>query len=329
MKEKTNSLFKNLIQVGMVVSNLQTSMEKYVFKYGLGPMYVLEFNSNNVEDMMIYGKKKNYSMNLGVCTIGDVRFELIEPISKSIYSDYLNEYSDGIIHHLKLEVSDYFEAFEYFKSNGIKVIQHGKQLGDKGKNIYTYFDTRDVLGFIIEIVKITPDFIKPKPEYWFPKDEKISKNPFFKRVFKVGLVVKDLDAAIEKYKDLLGFNSWTVKEFNNKNLSDMSIYGKKNDYSVKVGYYKLGNVELALTEPLSKSIFSDFLEKYGENVVSYLGMEVENYNNALTFLNSKNIKIIQSGNYLNNQKYSYFSTNNDLNFIVEIAESKKSINNLP
>ena len=63
-------------------------MQKYVYDYGIGPMYVLKFNSKNVSNMYLYGKRKDYSMKLGVCPIGDVRFELIEPVSESIYSNY-------------------------------------------------------------------------------------------------------------------------------------------------------------------------------------------------------------------------------------------------
>lgn len=329
MKKKIRPILKKLIQVGMVVSDLHASIEKYVLKYKIGPVFVLEYNSNTVENMMIYENKKNFSMNNGFLNIDDIQFEIIEPTSYSIYTDYLKKYGEGIIHHLKIEVSDYFEVLEYFKSLNVKIMLHGESLGDRGKNLWTYLDTRDILGFIIEIVKVDPHFIVPKPLYRFPKNRKMFKNPFFKKVSKVGLVVKDLETAIEKYDNLFGLSSWRLREFNNKNLSDINIYGKNKNYSVKVGYHKLGSLELVLTESLTESIFSDFLEKYGENTVCYLAMEVENYNDTLTLLNSKGIKVIQSGNYLNNLKYSYLSTNNDLNFIIEIAENNKSIDFVP
>ena len=323
MKNSTNSVFKNLIQVGMVVSNLNISMKKYAYDYGLGPMYVLELNQDNVQNMYLYGKKKNYSMNLGVCNIGDVRFELIEPISKSIYSDYLNKYNEGIIHHLKLGVDDYFKAIDFFKSNGIKVIQHGEQSGDGGKNIYTYLDTSNSLGFIIEVVQVTSDFIKPKPDYWFPLNKKILPISVFRKVFRIGIVVKNLDKKIKEYKNLFGLDSMVAKDFNFKNISDMHIYGRKKNYEIKAGFFMLGNVQIVLIEPLSESIYSDFLKRYGEGVVHHLGMEVEDYDKALIFFKSKGIEVIQSGNYSNKLRYSYLSTSSDLSYIVEIAETNR------
>lgn len=307
----------------MVVSNLSISMEKYVYGCGLGPMYVLEFNKYNVQNMHLYGKKKNYSMNLGVCNIGDVRFELIEPISRSIYSDYLDKYNEGIIHHLKLGVDDYSKVIEFFKSNGIKVIQHGEQLGDMGKNIYTYLDTSDSLGFIVEVVHVTSDFKKPKPDYWFPQNKKIFFMPVFKKVFRVGIVVKNLNNKIKDYKNLFGMDPTVVKGFNIRNVKDMRVYDRKKSYDIKAGFYMLGNVQIMLIEPLSESIFSDFLKRYGEGLPHHLGIEVEDYDKVLFFFKSKGVEIIQSGNYLNKLKYSYLSTSSDLSYILEIAQKNR------
>ena len=99
MIEEPRPFFKNLIQVGIVVSSLQKSIEKYLDNYGIGPWYVLKFCPDNVSNMYIQGKRKDYSMNIGVCPIGDVRFELIEPIDESIYSEFHRKYGEGIIHH--------------------------------------------------------------------------------------------------------------------------------------------------------------------------------------------------------------------------------------
>ena len=323
MKSRTVSkpLFKNLIQVGMVVSDLKKSMHKYVFGYNAGPMYVLEFNPGNVSDMYLYGKKQNYKMNLAVCPIGEVRFELIEPITHSIYSDYVMDKGEDIIHHLKLGVDDYYGTISYLESIGIEVIQSGKQIGGEGHNSFTYLDTSDSLGFIIELVDIESNFIKPEPDRWFPDAKAIIKEPKFIRPMQIGIVVKNLDNKIEQYRDLFGLNYWTVKEFNEKNISNMNIYGKKKNFSVKAGFYSLENVCFKLIEPLTESIYSDFYNKHGEGVVHHLGMIVNDYHEMLNFIKSKGINIIQSGCYDDKFNFSYLSTDSDINFITEIYET--------
>jgi methylmalonyl-CoA/ethylmalonyl-CoA epimerase len=310
----------------MVVGNLGMSMDKYI-EYGIGPIYALKFISKNVSDMHIHGERKNYSMNIGVGTIGDIRFELIEPISKSIYSEYLDSYGQCIIHHLKLGVDSYKEAMDHLTSIGIEVIQSGHQLGDRGKNIYTYLDARSTLGFIVEIVDVSPDFIKPGPDYWYPENENDIPRPIFKKLTHIGIVVKDLSKKVKLYSKLFGMNCLHIEQFSSDNVSDMHVYGERRDYSVNIAFFNLENINIKLIEPLDDSIFSQFHDRYGEGVIHHLGMEVVDYEKDLEFLNSKGIKVIQSGKYLNKIRFSYLNTNDDINYITEIIEPNTASNN--
>jgi hypothetical protein len=310
----------------MVVTDLQRSMSKYI-EYGMGPIYVLKFHSKNVSDMYINRKRKNYSMNVGIIAIGDIRFELIEPIDESIYSEYHEVYGEGIIHHLKLGVHNYQKILEYFSNNGIKEIQSGHQLGDKGENVYTYLDSRSTLGFIAEIVKVSPDFIKPQPDYWYPEDNSDIPEPVFKRLTNIGIVVRDLSKKIEQYENLYGLRCECVKQFNFDNIADMYVYDRRKDYSASIAFFNLENVQIKLIEAHDDSIFSQFYDRFGEGIVHHLGMEVDNYQKTLGQLKSKGIMVIQSGKYLDKLSYSYLQTSDDLNFITEIIELNASVNN--
>lgn len=320
MIEEPRPFFKNLIQVGIVVSSLQKSIEKYLDNYGIGPWYVLKFCPDNVSNMYIQGKRKDYSMNIGVCSIGDVRFELIEPIDESIYSEFHRKYGEGIIHHLKLQVDNYQDALRFLKSKGVKVLQSGHQLGKIGKNIYTYLSTANNLGFIAEIVDVPPDFIKPDPDYWYPDNKGIVLKPIFKRLTQIGIVVENLQKKVEEYSEIFGIRPWYIKKYSSNNIRDMHVHGARKDYSINIAFCKIGNLQFKLIEPIDESIYSEFYEKYGEGVVHHLKMEVENYQDALGFFKSKGINVIQSGSYLGKIKYSYLSTSKDINFITEIAD---------
>jgi len=326
MTNAIKPIFKELIQVGIVVSNLRRSINKYVFKYGVKPWYILKFSPYNVSSMNVRGERRDYSMNIGVCPIGDVRFELIEPLNESIYSEFNNKYSEGIIHHLKFKVDNYHEVLDYLMSNGIGVLQSGCQLGKSGKNIYSYLDTSCSLGFILEIVDVSDNFIKPKPDYWYPKYEKKIPNPVFKRPTQIGIVVKDLKEKVEYYTDIYGIKPWYIKRFNSRNVSDMYINGRMKNYSMEIAYCKVGNVYIKLIKPIEESIFSEFYDRYGEDVIHHLKMEVDNYKNTLDFFKSIKINVIQSGSYLEKYRYSFLSTNKDINYIVEIVDSNFNSN---
>ena len=325
MIESPKPFFKNLIQVGIVVRNLQKSMKKYLYDYGIGPWYVLKFCPKSVSNMYIHSTRKDYSMNIGVCPIGNVRFELIEPIDESIYTEFYNKYGECVIHHLKIQVDNYQDTLRFLKLKGIKILQSGHQLGKTGKNIYAYLSTINSLGFIAEIVDVSPDFIKPEPDYWYPDNKETVLKPALKRLTQIGIVVGNLQKKVKEYSEIFGIGPWYIKKYSSNNISDMYIYGKRKNYSMDIAFCRVENVQFKLIEPKSESIYTEFYNKYGEGVIHHLKMEVENYKDTIKFFKSKGIDIIQSGNYLGKIKYSYLSTNKDISFVTEIADINSCI----
>ena len=304
-------LFTKLIQVGMVTRNISKVIECFTDVYNIGPWYVIKFSPENVDSMTLYGKKQAYSMDLAVCPIGDVRFEYIEPITSSIYSDFYKTYGENIVHHLKLGVDDLKKALDFLGSNNIEVIQSGEQIGGSGKNIYTYVDTKKQFGFITEIVHITRDFIKPDPDHWFPPDNN-KFNPIFLRPSAVGIVVKNIEARIRDYQKL-NIGPWEIYDFEEEN---------NLRFKAKMAFCRLDNLLFKLIEPKSVSIFSEFLEKSGENI-HHIKMEVQDYEKTLHYLQSRGVKTILSGFFADEVRFSFLDTSKDINFITEI--SNKSI----
>ncbi len=321
-EKKASSIFNKIMQVGIVVRDLKKAMDNYL-SYGIGPFYVLKFSPDNVSKMYIHGKRLDYAMNIGVCTIGDVRFELIEPLTESIYSEYLDKYGEGIIHHIKISVNDYYVALKYLNSMGIGSLQSGHQMGIKGKNIYNYLDSADDLGFICEIVDVSNDFIKPEPDYFYP--EKSDFIPIFKKSTYLGIVVRDLNRKLKIYQQLFGSNNWRCVQYDCNNVEEMRVYGKKKDYVVKIYSLELENMKIVLIEPKGYSIFSDFLDKYEGKTIHHLGMVVKDYYSCLETLKSKGLEIIQSGNYFGKNKYSYLSSNKNLGYFTKIYNNEGNI----
>ncbi len=305
----------------MVTNDLVKSMENYYKKYKIGPFYVLEFNAKNVQDMAVNGNKRNYSMNIGVSEIGKTRFELIQPLDYSNYKKFYNKYGSGIINHLKLSTENYYEVLNYLNNLGIKSLQSGHQSGSKGENIYNYLSTSKHLGFITEIVDVSKDFIKPDPDYWFP-NQLVRSNKIFNKLSAVGIISKKLFRKIEIYQDLYGIGPWEIINFSNDNIKDMYIYEKKCDYAMEIAFCHLGDIQLKLIRPKSYSIYAEFLQKYGEEVIHHLRLEVEDFSYAIDYFKSMDIKVIQRGKYKGIIDFAYLDTASDLNFITEIVDSK-------
>ena len=302
------AIFEKLIQVGIVSKDIGRILESYVNIYGIGPWYILKFAPQNVESMTIHNKKQNYSMNVVVCPIDGIRFEYIEPITKSTFTEFYDRYGENMIHHLKLQVNNYNEALDILTAKKINNIQSGDQLGDSGKNIYTFLDTQERLGFITEIVNVTKDFIKPKPDYWYPSEHKVF-NPVFIKPSAIGILVKNVETKIKDYTNL-AIGPWDICELGEE--SNLKI-------KIKIAFCRLGNIIFKLIEPKSDSIFSRFLEKYGEGI-HHIKMEVDDYDKTLEYLNSKGVNVIYSDNYLKKIRFSFLDTDKHLNFITEISD---------
>jgi len=307
-------MFEKLIQVGFVSRESKRIMENFINIYNIGPWYVLKYHTDNVKSMTVYGEKREYSMNVAVCPIGDVRFEYIEPIKESIFSDFYNIHNEKAVHHIKLGVNDYKETLNFFNRKNIDLIQVGHQLGGPGKNIFHFFDTQEKLGFITEIVSVTEDFIKPQPDYWFPS-ETYNLSPSITRPSMVGIVVKNIEEKIKDY-EILSIKSWQIKDFNSEN--DLSI-------KVKMAFCRLGNIVIKLIEPVSDSIFYDFLSKNGEGI-HHIKMEVDNYEKTLEYLLKKDLKIIYSDNYKGEINFSFLDSDKHFNFIIELSDRKLTEN---
>lgn len=162
-------IFKDVLQVAVVVKNLDESVKKYADEYGIGPWAIYDFNPETVKDMIIRDKKEGYAMRIALCNIGNVQWELIEPEDeKSIYAEFLREHGEGL-HHVAFAVEDYDEAMKFFRSKGLKILQSGTW----HDFIYTYLTTEDDLKIIAEIYKPPKDFEWPKPDAVYPPNAKI------------------------------------------------------------------------------------------------------------------------------------------------------------
>jgi len=315
------NIFNNIIQVGMVTNDLVKSMENYYKKYKIGPFYVLEFNAENVQYMTVNGNKRNYSMKIGVSEIGTTRFELIQPLDYSNYNEFYNKYGSDIIHHLKLSTENYYEVLNYLNNLGIKSLQSGNQSGIKGENIYNYLSTSRHLGFIAEIFDVSKDFIKPDPDYWFP-DQLTIGNKMFNKLSAIGMISEKLLEKIEIYQDLYGIGPWEIINFSNDNIKEMHIYEEKYDYKMEIAFCQLGDIQLKLIKPKSYSIYTEFLQKYGEEVIHHLRLAVENFSYTIDYFKSIGIKVIQRGKYMGIIDFAYLDTASDLNFIIELVDNK-------
>jgi methylmalonyl-CoA/ethylmalonyl-CoA epimerase len=159
-------VFTDTIQVGIVVRNLEDAMRTYVEDFGIGPWEVYEMNSSTVDDMFKDDQPQEHAMRVALAQLGNVQWELIEPVDgPNIYSEWLEEHGEGL-HHLGMAVENYDEAVEHLRSKGHTLLQGGTFNGAR----YSYPSTNQSLKFITEIFDFPEDFSLTPDSVYPPQD---------------------------------------------------------------------------------------------------------------------------------------------------------------
>ncbi|MGD0788264.1 MAG: VOC family protein [Terracidiphilus sp.] len=149
-------VFTKTMQIGIVVRDLAATMREYVDEYGIGPWKIYEFNA---KDLCEYGQPVKRSWRLAIAMVGQLQWELIEPLDKeSIYARFLAEKGGGV-HHVAVSAQSFDEMLATETKRGIDVVLSGEFEGVR----VAYLGTDRDLGVILEIFSGMPDLDR-KPD---------------------------------------------------------------------------------------------------------------------------------------------------------------------
>jgi catechol 2,3-dioxygenase-like lactoylglutathione lyase family enzyme len=167
MKSKEKVVARQMHQVCVVVRDLQAAVERYWNLFGIGPWQFYTFRAPELTDPVIHGKPQPYSMRIALAYMGDVQWELIQPLSgPSIYQEFLDDHGEGV-HHVALGVDDYDDTIAAMRKQGVDVLMSGCWNGTG----FSYLDTEKNLGVIVELFKYAPEFVMPEPEATYPPQD--------------------------------------------------------------------------------------------------------------------------------------------------------------
>ncbi|MDY7040834.1 MAG: VOC family protein [Chloroflexota bacterium] len=153
---------KQFLQVCVVVKDLQKAMENYWELFGMGPWAIYTFAPPTLTDTTVRGESVPYTMKLAVTQIGNVQWELIEPLTgPSTYAEFLEEHGPGL-HHVAVHVDDYDKTVSTLEKHGIGVLMGGNFHGLN----YAYMDTHGAIGAILEIYKGEMENMPPPEAVW-------------------------------------------------------------------------------------------------------------------------------------------------------------------
>ena len=132
--------------IGVVVKDLDKTIDYYTSMWGLGPWQKLERSLTKEQLIADAVYNSPYVLKIGFAQWGSMKLELLQPVEgKSIWSDFLETSGEGI-HHLCFDVSNWDEAVTQTKKQGARLL-----VGARTKEVsWCYFETSPG-GLIIEI----------------------------------------------------------------------------------------------------------------------------------------------------------------------------------
>src|SRR5512146_185183 len=116
-----NEFFKNFVQIGVVVADLEKSIHYLGEIFGIGPFRIVDWPPPGREDIQkfYYGEPGNFTARMAFTELGPVELELIQPLEgESIWADFLRDHGGGI-HHLRFNVADTQPVQEYLAEKGV------------------------------------------------------------------------------------------------------------------------------------------------------------------------------------------------------------------
>ena len=137
----------DLSQMGIVVRDLDATIEFYKNVLGLGPFVKPEVN---YLERTYHGEAVDSFWIMGFCSLGAVELEIIQPIRKpTIYHDFLEQKGEGI-HHFGFDLKEGFdEKLLLCQKLGIGVMQSGRS--ETGR--FAFLDTEKIGGVIFELIQ--------------------------------------------------------------------------------------------------------------------------------------------------------------------------------
>ncbi|MFB3818673.1 MAG: VOC family protein [Candidatus Methylomirabilales bacterium] len=153
----------DVLQAGIVVRDLQASMEAYWRTLGIGPWKVYTYAPPMLREATLRGRPAEYAMRIAHAQAGPLQLELIQPLAGgSIFAEHLDAQGEGL-HHIQSRVEDIEGVLAAFRRLGVGVLMSGKF----GEGEFHFLDTGGLLGVVYEIFRRKS---RPAPEAVYPPE---------------------------------------------------------------------------------------------------------------------------------------------------------------
>jgi methylmalonyl-CoA/ethylmalonyl-CoA epimerase len=137
-------------QIGLLVKDIEKTIEFYRDIFGIGPWKVIEVDR---KDILVRGKKTSYKARIAFAKSGPVEIELTQILSGTgLCSEFLEQGREGL-HHLGFLVTEEQkkQLLMNLAEKGIGVTEGARTVMHPGS--YAFLDSDKVGGVIFELIQ--------------------------------------------------------------------------------------------------------------------------------------------------------------------------------
>jgi methylmalonyl-CoA/ethylmalonyl-CoA epimerase len=140
-------------------------------------------------------------------------------------------------------------------------------------------------------------------------------------VEQIGIVVRDVDQAVEYFTFTFGWGPFKVREGEQKGFT---YDGRTGDCRLKTACARSGNVEIELIQVLEgETPHSDFLRRHGEGM-QHLRFRVDDCDATIAALAEAGVEALWSQKFPGIAAFAYMKTDKTSGMTVELFEKKES-----
>lgn len=137
-------------QVGIIVKDIEKSIDNYVQVFGLKerptPIVTGPLEEAKTE---LRGQPTPARAKLAFINMGQVTIELIEPDGNpSTWQEHLDTHGESV-HHIAFQIKGTDEVVAYLNAQGVPTVQQGQYTG----GMYSYMDSAPKLGVMLELLE--------------------------------------------------------------------------------------------------------------------------------------------------------------------------------
>ena len=142
------------------------------------------------------------------------------------------------------------------------------------------------------------------------------------QVFQIAFVMRDLDAALERYTRVLGGAPWRIFTFSSAIHGEVAYRGEPADFSVQLALNGTSPQYELIAPQSGRGVHAEWLEEHGEGF-HHVGVIVESLDTAVDRMATAGYEAVQTGSGFGaagDGRYAYFDTARDLGCLVEAVE---------